>query len=95
MVRQTFLDVTKDHDWQILRKRLMNKWMSKPDWCCLQLRRYIGNMYTSDINKLKIVNMYLSSSGFRPGAINHMCITKLKQDMNIEIKKRKNKGEWK
>ena len=84
----------KDSDWAFLRKKLMNKWICKPDWCCLKLRRYLGNLIYSDLNKLKIVTSYLSSSGFRPGAINYPCVVRLKQEVFNEVKNRKNKGKW-
>ena len=92
--RYTYSSLSKDTDWSILRKRLMNKWMCKPDWCCLQLRRFMGNMYQSDNTKLKIVSAYLYSSGFRPGAINYPCVVRLKSEVFNEVKKRKNKGNW-
>ena len=84
----------KDKDWPFLRKKIMNKWICKPDWCCLQLRRFLGRLLYSDLTKLKIVSTYLSSSGFRPGAINYQCVVNLKQDVFNEVKNRKNKGKW-
>ena len=84
----------KDTDWAFLRKKLMNKWICKPDWCCLKLRRYLGKLLYSDLTKLKIVTTYLSSSGFRPGAINYPCVVRLKQEVFNEVKNRKNKGNW-
>jgi len=93
-ISKSFYDLSKDPEWQIVRKKLLNKWMCKPDWSCLQIRRYIGNMYTCHNNKLKIISGYLSSSGFRPGAIHRPCITKLRNEILDEIKKRKLKGTW-
>ena len=84
----------KDTDWSFLRKKLMNKWICKPDWCCLKLRRYLGRLEYSDLTKLKIVTTYLSSSGFRPGAINYPPVVRLKQEVFNEVKNRKNKGTW-
>jgi len=93
-INKSFQDISKDPDWQQLRKHLLNKWMCKPDWCCLQLRRFIGDMYKCNKNKLIIVSGYLSSSGFSPNAIHGVRITKLKNEIFMEIKKRKNKDSW-
>jgi hypothetical protein len=85
----------KDPDWQFLRKKLLNKWMCRPDWCCMELRKYMGRYLNTSPNiKLKIVSTYLSSSGFRVGAINHPRITQLKTELYLEIKKRKNNNKW-
>jgi len=94
MVKQRLHDINKDLDWQLLRKTLMNKWICKPDWCCLKLRRYLGKLEYTALNKLKIVNGYLSSSGFRPGAINYPCVVNFKQEVFNEVKSRKTKGTW-
>lgn len=51
-------------------------------------------MYTCHNNKLKITSNYLSSSGFRPGAINYTCVNKLKSEIFNEIKKRKVQKKW-
>ena len=93
-INKSFQDISKDSDWQFLRKKIMNKWICKPDWCCLQIRRYLGKVEYSDLNKLKIVSGYLSSSGFRPGAINYPCVVNLKQEIYNEVKSRKSKGTW-
>ncbi|RLD67273.1 MAG: hypothetical protein DRI84_02815 [Bacteroidetes bacterium] len=84
----------KDKDWWLIRKSLMNKWICKPDWCCLQIRRYLGRLQYSDKIKIQTVSFYLSLSGFRPGAINYPCVIRLKQDVFNEVKNRKNKGNW-
>lgn len=93
-IKKSFQDMTKNPDWQILRKKIMNKWICKPDWCCLKIRRYLGKLEYTDLNKLKIVTGYLSSSGFKPGAINYPCVVRLKQEVFNEVKNRKNKNKW-
>jgi hypothetical protein len=93
-INKSLQDISKNSTWQDLRKQLMNKWICMPDWCCLQIRRFMGNLSYCDINKLKIVSGYLSSSGFRPGAINYPPVIRLKQEVFNEIKNRKTKGNW-
>ncbi len=85
-------DLVKDPEWIILRKQMLNLWMCKPDWCCLQLRKYLGRTWSD--NRLKIIGSYLSSSGFKTGAINYPCVIKLKAEVFNEIKKRKSKDNW-
>lgn len=72
----------------------MSKWICKPDWCCLQIRRFLGSVGGSNNTKLKLISGYLCLSGFRPGAINYPCVVNLKSEVFNEIKLRKNKGTW-
>jgi len=86
------VDLIKDPEWQQLRKQMLNMWICKPDWCCFKIRRFLGGSWTN--NKLKIIASYLSSSGFKFGAINYPCLVKLKTEIFNEIKNRKSKGNW-
>lgn len=85
---------SKDSDWYDIRKSMLNKWMCKPDWCCLQIRRFLGYTKSASNIRLKLVSEYLSCSGFRTGAINYQCVIKLKSDIFNEIKNRKTKNNW-
>jgi len=87
-------EIVKDPQWQEVRKSLLNSWMSRPDWCCLQLRKYLGSISKASVTKLRIVFNYVTGTGFRIGAISHQCITKLKAEISMEIKKRKAKDQW-
>lgn len=92
--KKSLTDLNKDPEWQFLRKKLLNMWMCKPDWCCLKIRKFLNSVSGAQNNKLKIVSSYLSSSGFRSGAINYPCVVKLKSEVFAEIKNRKSKGNW-
>lgn len=86
--------LVKSKEWQSLRKGLLGKWKEKPEWCCSQLRNYLGNISTASKDKLKVVQNYLIGSGFRTGRIKHPCITKLRMQISMERQKRISKKEW-
>ncbi|HUU88365.1 MAG TPA: hypothetical protein VMX17_11530 [Candidatus Glassbacteria bacterium] len=80
--------------WQALRKSLLGQWSSRPEWCCMQLRRYLGDISTTSKDKINVVQNYLTGTGFRTGRIKHPCITKLRMQLSMERKKRIAKKEW-
>ena len=86
--------LVRSEQWQTIRKSLLGKWKEKPEWCCAQLRRYLGSLSTTSNDKIKVVMNYLTGSGFRTGKIKHACISKLRAQLSMEIKKRKSKGTW-
>lgn len=86
--------LVKSKEWQKVRKSLLGQWKTRPEWCCAQLRKYLGNISTTSNDKIKVVMNYLTGTGFRTGKIKHPCITKLRGQLSMEIQKRKAKGEW-
>ena len=80
--------------WQSVRKSLLGKWKDNPEWCCSQLRKYLGSISSASKDKLKVVMNYLTGSGFRTGKIKHPCITNLRLQISMERKKRVAKKEW-
>jgi len=84
----------KGEEWQKVRESLVGQWKKRPQWCCSQLRKYLGSLSTTPNHKLKIVMNYLTGSGFRMGKIKHECITKLRAQISMQIKVRKAKKEW-
>ena len=87
-------EIVKDEDWQRVRKSLLGQWKERPEWCCSQLRKYIGSYSSCDNKKLRIVMNYLTGTAFRMGKIKHACITAIRAKISMEIKKRKAKGTW-
>jgi len=87
-------ELVKDKDWQILRRSLVGNWKKKPQWCCSQLRKFIGPLNKSSTKNLRIVKNYVTGSGFRLGIIKHPCINKLKIQIDSEIKAREAQGYW-
>ena len=87
-------DIVKDPEWQKVRASLVGQWNLRPDWCCSQLKKFLGNISTTDKDNLRIVMNYLTGTGFRIGKIKHPCIIKIRSDISMEMKKRKAKGNW-
>jgi CRISPR/Cas system-associated protein Csm6 len=86
--------LVRSEEWQKVRKSLLGKWKEKPEWCCAQLRKYLGSVSSASKDKLKVVMNYLTGSGFRTGKIKHPCVTKLRTEISMERKKRVAKGNW-
>jgi hypothetical protein len=87
-------EIVKDPRWQKVRKSLLGKWKTEPEWCCKQLRNYLGTLTGASNAELRIVMNYLVGTAFRLGKIKHPCITKLRQEISIEIKERKGQARW-
>ena len=87
-------ELVKDPNWQKVRKSLVGQWSKRPQWCCEQLRKYLGNINKTDDKKLAIVFNYLTGTGFRLGKIKHECVQEIRTQVSMEIKKRKSKKEW-
>lgn len=87
-------ELVKSPEWQKVRKSLLGNWSEKPEWCCKQLRDYLGNISSTTNDKIRIVMNYLTGTGFRLNKITHPCISKLRSQLSSEIKKRKSQKEW-
>ena len=80
--------------WENVRKSLLGQWKDRPEWCCTQLKKYLGNVSTTSNDRIKVVMNYLTGTGFRTGRIKHTCISKLRTQMSSEIRKRKAQKQW-
>ena len=87
--------LVRDPGWQAVRKSLLGQWMKRPEWCCSQLRKYLGPIGKTSSDKINVVMNYLTGTGFRTGRIKHPCITKLRVQMSMERKKRKSRNQRK
>lgn len=94
MTKPPVKEIVKDPAWQKVRVSLLGQWSKIPDWACSQLRKYLGSISGTSNEKLRIVMNYLTGTGFRTGKISHPCISKLRNDISEEIKKRKQKEKW-
>lgn len=86
--------LVRSEAWQKVRKSLLGQWKKRPEWCCSQLRKYLGSVSSASNDKIRVVQNYLTGTGFRTGTIKHPCITQLRTQMSAEIKRRKAKKEW-
>jgi hypothetical protein len=92
MYNKPISELVKDPEWQKVRESLLEKWKTKPNWCIIQLKKYLGNIKTSDEKKLIIVLNYLTGSAFRTGIISSIDnpeISKLRGEISAELKRRK------
>ena len=80
--------LSKSTDWESMRRKLVGTWLKQPEWACEQLKIYLERFSTPDSSKLKIVQNYLNSGGFKSGKIQHSCIQRLKSQISMELKKR-------
>ena len=87
--------VDADKKWQKLRDELRGTWKGNEFRNCHKLKQYMGGSVQSATNvQLVIVMNYLTGTGFRTGAIKSPEITKLRKDISIEVKSRKENGKW-
>jgi len=86
--------LVNDPGWQKVRQSLLGKWNLQPEWCCEQLKKYLGDISSTSKDKIKIISNYLVGSGFRIGKIKHPCISALRTQLSMERKKRQAKKEW-
>ena len=82
-------EIVKDPSWQKVRESLLGQWKERPEWCCQQLRQWLGAVSSATEDQLRIMINYLVGSGFRMGKIKHPCIQKLRTEVSVEMKKRK------
>ena len=87
--RKPISELVKDPAWQKLRISLLGQWKINPIKCCQKLREYLGSISNTTEDKLRIVMNYLTGSGFRHGVIKHPCIQKLRDEISLEMKKRR------
>jgi hypothetical protein len=93
-MRRPIKDLVKDLTWQKVRESLLGKWAEHPEECCKVLRRFMGDIHSTSNEKLRILMNYLTGTGFRTGRISHPCITKLRSEISVEIRRRKMTGKW-
>ena len=86
--------LVKSPQWQSVRQGLLGQWSKRPEWCCTQLRKYLGNISSTPNDKIRVVMNYLTGTGFRTGRIKHTCIQKLRTQMSSEIRRRKAQKQW-
>jgi hypothetical protein len=87
--KKPMMELVKNEEWQKVRKSLLGQWKNRPEWCCNQLRKYMGSVSSTSDDKLRILINYLTGTGFRSGLIKPPCVIKLRGEISAEMKKRK------
>jgi len=52
--------LVRSQNWQAVRKSLLGQWAKRPEWCCSQLRKYLGSVSKASNDQIKVVMNYLS-----------------------------------
>ena len=94
MEKQPIREIVKDESWQKVRKSLLGKWKENPEWCCSQLRSYLGSIESASNTKIRILMNYLTGSAFRMGKIKPPCVILMRTKLSMEIAKRKKENKW-
>lgn len=89
MDKKPIREIVKNQEWQRVRKSLLGQWKKRPEWCCQQLRHYLGSISSTSDDKLRIIMNYLTATAFRIGIIKPPCVIKLRAEISAEMKKRK------
>jgi hypothetical protein len=94
MAQKNIKNLVKNKEWQEVRRSLLGKWKSDPEWCCGQLRKFLGSVSTTSNDNLRIILNYTTGSVFRAKVITHPCVAQIRIQISTEIKKRKAMGKW-
>lgn len=88
-------DIVALPEWQTLRESFVGKWKSQPDENLSMLKEFAGNLETLSNRRLRIVQNYVTGSGFRIGVISSPEILKFIEEVRSEVIQRKSDGRWK
>lgn len=81
-------------EWQKIRVTLIGNWKLKPNQNLNKLKSFLGPVKTASRRKLRIVQNYLSGSGFRLGKIKSSGITAMQVQIRNEINRRRERKDW-
>ena len=87
-------DIVNLLEWQKLREELVGQWIEQPIKSIQRLKEFLGSIKETDNRKLRIIENYLTGSGFRSGNIKHPEIDKLLEDVKTEINYRRENNRW-
>ena len=95
VIKMNIKDIVQIPEWQKLREYFVGKWKSQPEKNLKMLKDFAGNLKTLSNRRLRIVQNYVTCSGFRIGKISSPDITKFTEEVRAEVAARKNDGRWK
>jgi hypothetical protein len=88
-------DIVQLPEWQNLRKYFVGKWKLQPEKNLQLLKEFAGNLNTISNRRLRIIQNYLTGSGFRIGIISSVDIANFTNEVRQEVVNRKSDGRWK
>lgn len=95
VLKMNIKDIVQIPEWQKLREYFVGKWTTQPEKNLQMLKDFAGNLKTLSNRRLRIVQNYVTGSGFRIGKISSPSIEKFTDDVRKEVADRKVDGRWK
>jgi len=100
VLKMNIQDIVQIPEWQKLRAYFVGKWKSQPEKNLEMLKDFAGDLTKLSNRRLRIVQNYVTGSGFRIGIISSKEITDFVEEVRKEVADRKipdSKGEarWK
>jgi hypothetical protein len=90
--KKSMKQLVQNEEWQNVRKSLLGMWKSNPEYCCQQLRNYLGPINHTENRKLKIMLNYLNCVGLKK--IIHPGKNIFTKEVSLQIAKRKKNYGW-
>ena len=95
VLKMNIQDIVKIPEWQKLRAYFVGKWTTQPEKNLEMLKEFAGDLTKLSNRRLRIVQNYVTGSGFRIGKISSPEITKFTDEVRTEVAARKADGRWK
>jgi hypothetical protein len=95
VLKMNIQDIVKIPEWQTLRTYFVGKWKTQPEKNLKMLKEFAGDLTKLSNRRLRIVQNYVTGSGFRIGKISSDEITKFTEEVRNEVAARKSDGRWK
>lgn len=95
VLKMNIQDIVQIPEWQKLRAYFVGKWKSQPEKNLQMLKDFAGDLTKLSNRRLRIVQNYVTGSGFRIGIISSDEIQKFVEQVRKEVADRKADGRWK
>ena len=95
VLKMNIQDIVKIPEWQELRAYFVGKWKKQPEKNLQMLKDFAGDLTKLSNRRLRVVQNYVTGSGFRIGKISSDEIQKFIEQVRKEVADRKTDGRWK
>ena len=95
VLKMNIQDIVKIPEWQELRAYFVGKWKEQPEKNLQMLKDFAGDLTKLSNRRLRVVQNYVTGSGFRIGKISSDEIQKFVEQVRKEVADRKTDGRWK
>lgn len=94
VIKMNIKDIVNIPEWQELRSYFVGKWKTQPEKNLKMLKDFGGNLKTLSNRRLRILQNYVTGSGFRIGKISSAEILEYTEEVRSEVQSRKDNGKW-